>query len=789
MSLHFTVSGGNVRTFLSVLLCVGKIGEAVYFVALHDGIEVSAVTPSLNGHIAVRIHACYFDNYAFQPLQASSATNADGMAADGGRAEGGDVPTELFLCVLAKTLMATVLRQHSNGNLQSIEFCYDVAESMQRSNSANRSATEAAAGGEGGSGVTAVPHEKRDSRSSSNNNTRPTDFDERIDADMVRWTCTYARNMSKTFLLRLAEGVPTSVCADARRYHFETCGEARSYGSLLASLPSSAGQCGLTLLESGVLELRSVNNTQPQQSTASTTRGKAASGMTASSADGSAAVVTAFAKAFHLFRFYDVVRASASLDTSSSSHDNTASSAAAAAATPASQQVRQQSVADDLGTSSGPSMVPPTPSPSTQQQQPSSEMDKNNAMASAESEAEKLIRRPFVQLPGKVFDVKPFKLAALLAEQLGVQLRLRCGEAGMPLILTSITPEELQELIAADSATGQASRSTGTGPMRGSNRHDSEVAYRSGVVAAPALHRSARPTAVSACISFVMHVAALDMASAVTDAGAATEGGQSTSIATATSSTVNTPRASAHHPSLPPFSPIAATAAAQRHSGGGGGEEKNLDIHRGRAGADGVNSFLPPSFSPSTSALASATRSSTHFALGGGGGDLASVASSVVQPSPQEDERQPFTSSDHVSSSCTPSHVEASFASAALSPLHFGRTGESLPEGEDEVKGGLDATPRPSVASTSDVVMVMTGEDTPENHGSSGSGNQHHPTAAVANTAASLNSLYPLDFEAFARSYATQNGADDEEEDAQDAELREFLASCVASMSRGPTQN
>ncbi|KPI82885.1 hypothetical protein ABL78_8099 [Leptomonas seymouri] len=786
MSLHFTVSGGNIRTFLSVLLCVGKIGEAVYFVALADGIELSAVTPSRNGHIAVRLHERCFDNFTFDPPKHS---NAAGLAAEGG--EGG-APDNLSLCVLAKTLMATALRQHNNNSLQSIEFSYDIAESMSDKNTAEAATDDVC------QDVAAVQHEKRDK-----SNRHQTDFDERSDADMVRWKCTYARSITKTFLLRLAEGVPTSVCADAARYHFEVCGEARTYGSLLASLPSGTVQCGLTLLESGGLELRSVSNAQ-QQPTASSARGKAASSMAAPSADGSATVVTAFAKAFHVFRFFDVVRASVA--------DAPSPDRVHAAAVSEPQQQAHHRGADDLDASSGPSAVLPTPSPNTQQpQQQQSDVESRNVAsnAAAAAAAGQPIPKPFVQLPGKVFDVKPFKQAAWLAEQLGVQLRLRCGEAGMPLILGSITPEEVQ-LIAGETAAGQLQRNSGRGHMQTSNSND-DIAYGSGVASPPTFNRlvrSAADTAVPACISFTVHVAALDMASSVTGAGAA-GGGREMNIATAMSSAVNTPRASAHYSDQ---MPSVAAQPAQRHSGVGGGNP-DFDGSRGKTVTDGFVSSLPPPPSADHSQLASATRSSMNLAPGndggGGGGSITAgggprsslgltSTASMVQPTPQND-GQPFSNSPNCH---TPSHVDASCTSTAPSSVHGGRAGEPLGEERSTclyappAADSYYATPRPSIAHTPNVVVVMTSGDTPESGGCQDNAGGLAampplvaPTAPLSYAAASLNALYPLDFETFARSYTTQNDVEGEEDDAQDAELREFLASCVASMSRGLTQS
>jgi hypothetical protein len=783
MSLHFTVSGSNVRTFLNVLSCVAKIGDAVYLVALDDGIELSAVTPSRNGHIAARIDARCFDQFAFvrpppPPSPLTSPSSGEGQGQD-------NVPAELFLCMLAKTLMATVLRLHNSSSLQSIDVSYELSLS-----------TESAEATEGENGGSAEVLQRGPVTTSANGN--DTDLDDaRRDADVVRWKCLYLHNMTTSFVLRLADGVPTSVCADATRYHVDICGEARTYGSLLASLPSSAGQCGLTLLENGGLELRSVSNApsphqQQQQATGSP-----------STADGSATVVTAFAKAFRLFRFFDLVPVPA--DGSSQQHNNSS--------------ITNTVVVDDAGvTSSGVSMIPPTPSqPPTQQQQQSEDNPASTTWGAASSYH--LVVRPFVALPGKVFDVKPFKQAAWLAEQLGMQLRLRCGDAGTPLIFASITPEEVQELNAAATLGVTALPCDPLTGRRTSAVHPATKSDVNSGVSARSVPRSARfavgdaaaaaaVAVVPACISFSVHVAALDVTTPSTAAGvggvaaAATVGtGQETSVVTATSSLVNTPRASTHHPH-PPFAGI---AAVPRRSSGGGGDDRNAD----REEESFVDASLePPLSSPANSVLASATRSSMNVVVGGSGvaavstkGGIMDVAVSSSSPSMvpatlQDSSLQP---TPPLSGARTPSHVDASFISvAAASPLHEGKTVPASIQSSFLVGPSTDTTPRPSLSNMSDMIMVMTGGNTPETlHHTNGSKADQRGTAppplppGLSSYTASLNSLYPLDFDAFARHYTTQADVDgnDNDDDAQDAELREFLASCVASMSRGPTQN
>ncbi|AYU77518.1 DNA repair protein Rad9, putative [Leishmania donovani] len=719
MSLQFTVSGPNIRVLLSVLTCVSRLGDAVYIVGLSDGIEISAVSPSRNGHIAVRVHERCFDRFLLElPSRRSGADDGSGLATSHAAAEGraddasADGPKP-YLCLLTKTLVATVLRQH-NTNVQSLDFQYRTAKS---SDSAAAAAAAAAA-------------------SDAGNYSSDADhclWKGRTDADVVRWHCTYGRSLTKTFLLRLAEGEPTSVYADLSRYRFEVCGDARAYGSLLASLPSSANQCALTLPESGGLELRSVRQSG-SSSSSSSAAAAAASGRESGSAaapsgsiraaDGSSTVVTAFESTFTLFRFFERAASPSATD---------ADGAAAV-------------------TESGPSEVPQTPFPNTPppppQQQQQLSPRRNSVLSAPDHASSATVTADFIPLPGKTFDVKPFKNAAWLAEQLGVQLHLLTGEESVPIIIASITPEEVQKrriTASADAARHESLPGTG------------------GAAARPFLVTNSAPSVpASAFVSFILYVAALDSAPSggrASGSGGAPGGAADTSIATAISSAVNTPRPSTHHRALKGDGGALAAVAATPIPGHGDGE-------------NGERDGMPVSSGNSTT-------------------------------------------------SGTLSHVEASFVSTSAATAAAGVVGRLSRESNSTVDSAY-ATPR-RTASPSELVMVMTGGDTPGTC-SGDAGGVHaarksvdfltgvtasslpgNPTVAMTGaalpsaslplshtpTATALSSMYPLDFEAFVRTYTSANEADDEagEEDAQDAELREFLASCVASMSRGPTQN
>ncbi|KAG5482904.1 hypothetical protein LSCM1_06940 [Leishmania martiniquensis] len=684
MLLEFTVSGPNIRVLLSVLTCVSRLGDAVFIVGLSDGIEISAVSPSRHGHITVRVHERCFDRFLMEvPSCRSNVDVNSGLATSDAAVRGGsDNPTSAdapkpYVCLLTKTLGATVLRQHNN-NAQSLHFQY-------RTTALSDSAATGAA-----KDHSDVVHDLRE---------------DHADADVVRWHCTYARNLTKTFLLRLAEGEPISVYADLSRYRFEVCGEARAYGSLLASLPSSATQCLLALPESGGLELRSVR--QAGSSASSSALAAAAGGResgsaaalsgSARAADGSSTVVTAFEDTFTLFRFFEPVTPPTVTDTES---------------------VAAEAAIGPLEVLSSPPHAP-------------------SATATA----------AFVSLPGKTFDVKPFKNAAWLAEQLGVQLHLLTGEEGVPLIIASITAEEVQLRRVSDAA--KCKRLSGAG----------NAAFR------PSLVTSNAPAAsVPALASFLLYVAALDSEPSggrASVSSGAPGGVADTSIATAISSAVNTPRASTHH----------------RPSKGGSGTHASVVATPMRGLREGEN---------------------------------------------RERDGMPVSSGNSTTSG-TLSHVGASPTSINAATAAGGTVGRLSRDSNITVDSAY-ATPRQS-GSPSEFLMVMTGGDTPNTHSAdAGAGgaagisagcptgvavsslpvncsvpmtgaaplSTSPPTASphIATTTA-LNSMYPLDFEAFVRTYTSANEAGDEEaeEDAQDAELREFLASCVASMSRGPTQS
>ncbi|GET87288.1 hypothetical protein, conserved [Leishmania tarentolae] len=697
MSLQFTVSGPNIRVLLSVLTCVSRLGDAVYIVGVNDGIEISAVSPSRNGHIAVRVHERCFDRFLQKfPLRRSNADDGGDLVTSHAAAEGRASNTNAdgpkpYLCLLTKTLVATVLRQH-NANVQSLDFQYCTAESLD-------GATESDAGND-----SADPDHCL--------------WEGRTGADVVRWHCTYARNLTKTFLLRLAEGEPISVYADLSRYRFEVCGDARAYGSLLASLPSSANQCALTLPESGGLELRSVRQAGTSSSASAAGDGRESGSAAAPSgsiraADGSSTVVTAFESTFTLFRFFEP------------------------AASP--------SVAD-----SGPSEMLRPPFPNTPPLPPQQGPRRDSVLPASDHAAPATVTTNFMPLPSKTFDVKPFKNAAWLAEQLGVQLHLLTGEEGVPIIIASITPEEVQKrriTASADAAMRQSLPGAGRAAAR------------------PVLVTNNAPSVPSPTfVSFILYVAALDSASGVgrvSGSGGAPGGAADTSIATAISSAVNTPRPSTHHRTLK------------------------------------------------------------------GGGDALAAVAAAPTPNCDEGENEERdgmpVSSGRSTTSGTLSHVDASFVSSDAAAEAHGIMGRLSRDTKSTVDS-MCATPRPT-ASPSELVMVMTGGDTPATRSANASGGHAAhigldfpagipasspagnstvamtavvpPSASLppsswhTPTATALNSMYPLDFEAFVRTYTSTNEADGEaeEDDAQDAELREFLASCIASMSRGSIQN
>ncbi|CAJ1020205.1 Rad9, putative [Leishmania lindenbergi] len=688
MSLQFTVSGPNIRVLLSVLTCVSRLGEAVYVVGLSDGIEISAVSPGRNGYMAVRVHARCFDRFLLEPpSHRSTVDHGSGLvapdAAAGGNADVSSVDTpNPSLCLLTKTLVATVLRQHNN--VQSLDFQYRTAASS-------------------GSAAAAMAESDADKDSSDADHDL---WKGRADADVVRWHCTYARNLTKTFLLRLAEGEPTSVYADLSRYRFEVCGDARTYGSLLASLPSSANQCALTLPESGGLELRSVRQAGSSSSSSAAAASSRESGSAAApsgstrAADGSSTVVTAFESTFTLFRFFEP----------------TASPPVASTGAAATEL------------EVGPSEVSPTPFSITPQQQQQQRPQRNFAVSVPDHPPWATATVNFVSLPSKTFDVKPFKNAAWLAEQLGVQLHLLTGEEGVPLIIASITPEEVQQWRESLSCTGSAA---GRPLLVTSN---------------------SPPTSAPMFISFILYVAALDStpsAGRASGSGGAPVGVTDTSIVTAISSAASSPRTSMHH----------------RTSKGGG----------------------------------------------------AAQAAVAATPTPGYGEGENGEHDGMLVSSSTLSHVEASLASTNTAARGGGMVGRLSRESNSTVNSAY-VTPRPT-ASPSELVMVMTGGDTPSTRSAdTGGGDAAHKAlglprgvtasslpgcstvtmpGATAHSAAqpissshtttftALNTMYPLDFDAFVRTYTSMNEADGdaEEEDAQDAELREFLASCVASMS------
>ncbi|KAK7196073.1 DNA repair protein Rad9 [Novymonas esmeraldas] len=704
MSLHFTVSGPNIRVLLNVLTCVSRLGDAVCIVALGDGIEISAVSPSRNSHIAVRMHERCFDRFQLETPQEQhqQQPSSDADSANG---------PGLYVTLLSKTLVATVLRQHSSSTLQSLALHYTTAAA----------AADAVAGADDAAAST--PHH-------GGADVDEDAWDARRDADVVRWHCAYARHVTKTFLLRLAEGGPIGVAADVTRYRLEVCGDARAYGGLLASLPSSASQCTLSLPESGGLELRSAQ--QPGSATAAA--GAAGSGRdsgvapaappvgSARAADGSSTVVTAFPNTFTLFRFF------------------TAAAAAAAPAPPVTAH-----------SDSVPSEVQPTPSSCS-----AAPATPHGVSAPALSAT---TTTGYVSLPSKTFDVKPLKNATWLAEQLGTQLRLLSGDDGVPLIFASITHEEVHQ------------RRVAAGPAR----HESGLSALRPVLATS--HGSAAPLACApASVSFTLHVAALD--STPGDSGGSTRasgsvGAVDVNIAAALSSATaaaDSPRHSTHNRGsrgAPPvatttaaISPTASVLAAATHSSMQGSQaEVELGSGRQRGTPDARHASGTP----------------TH------------------PRAEEEEEDVGVGATAERSGGHTPSHVPASFTSASGGDLSARRlsshTAHSSAIGSADTTPRPSASPATTV-----VMVMTGGDTPRTRVAADSAGADGATAAAAAVPSAALDSMYPLDYEALMRTYTSStsagehgdaDGAEDTE-DAEDAELREFLLSCATSMGRGP---
>lgn len=777
MSLAFTVCGPYVRVLLNTLACVSRIGDVVFVEGVEDGIEVSAVSPTGNSHIAVRVH-----RHCFARLNVSHAPQhggADAAALHGASADVHEPPVAsppVHLCVLTKTLAATVLRQHNSSNVQTLELRY-------------RTESCAAAEAEDGDDADGAGDGDREL------------WQGREEADLVRLHCTYARGVTKTFLLRLTDGEPRSVAVDASLYHFEVCGAARTYGQLLGSLPTSANRCSLTLLESGGLELRSAQ--QPSypgmdsaarsgggrggNHSAAASGGAGAGGLTGRGgvADSSSETkVTAFPKTFSLFRYFEA-----------------------------------DTAGEPTEAESGPSEVPPTPSPTPHASPPTGPQHSGGNFTAP------TVTTGFIALPQKSFDVKPVKNAAWLAEQLGTQLHVLLGAEGVPLRLGSITEEELEHRRGAAAALSDANQRTTGSTLRQGSLLAGGAGRRPGYTSGG---RVSEPSSAS----FTVYVAAEDKVVDAARGGAggvgrgSAGGAADTSLATAISSAATSPRHSTH-------------ARASRGVGGGvaggvGGAGGGIAGVTAAAGA----AAAPPS---ATSVLVGATHSSMNASLSTAEGEHGRVGVTPDETGAWQEDypdlqwRRDRTGQALDPHSPSPSHVADSFTSQQGSSSHNSNgaeegtgagPGRGHPRQPRESASTVDsayATPRPSASPLGSTLVVMTGNETPAMPpmpGARADGAEYmvgalHSVAATppvlvspsagsrvsmtgatqeASAATALNSMYPLDFEAFVRTYTSaqeEGGGEGEDgaEDPQDAELREFLASCVASLSREPTQS
>ncbi|CAD2221934.1 hypothetical protein AGDE_14121 [Angomonas deanei] len=170
-------------------------------------------------------------------------------------------------------------------------------------------------------------------------------------------------------------------------YFFEFAAESKFLGTLLGSLPPSAPRCVVAPMDSS-LQVRCVDGYTSSTSAAARREG------------GTAAVITANPSHFFWFRYFQhqpITRAD----------EDVVPNSADGVRTPSAVQ---------------PSGGDPPPSNATEE-----------------------VTSAALPLPSKVVDVKPLRVVAHLAGQLGLHLLVRCGIHGTPIEVRSVTNQDAQQ--------------------------------------------------------------------------------------------------------------------------------------------------------------------------------------------------------------------------------------------------------------------------------------------------------------------------------------------------------
>lgn len=147
MSLYFSVTGPNLRPFISIISCACKLTDQVIIIGHETRIEVLAIHSSASSHLTITIERAFFEKFdvinnnnsnnnsnkvapvnnnnntindtasVLQPHSPTSTTHAPSTSHhEAHKPTSTEVfinkPHPLFVCLPAKALLSTILRQN-----------------------------------------------------------------------------------------------------------------------------------------------------------------------------------------------------------------------------------------------------------------------------------------------------------------------------------------------------------------------------------------------------------------------------------------------------------------------------------------------------------------------------------------------------------------------------------------------------------------------------------------------------------------------------------------------------
>ncbi|PWV01745.1 putative DNA repair protein Rad9 [Trypanosoma cruzi] len=376
-----------------------------------------------------------------------------------------------------------------------------------------------------------------------------------------------------------------------------------------------------------------------------------------------------------------------------------------------------------------------------------------------------------LSLPGKIVEVKPFKQVCLLADQLGMMIRVRTGVEGLPVFVEAITVQDAQQAAAAvaaatvkDAVAAESSNAAVQQNVFGRHSLPSENSFR---------------------VTFSMYIAAFDVPQRALDSGegftassrrstnsATTVTGEERGVVTASSlQEVNAPLVSAS--AAPPSSDgVPLSGIAQRTPFKIAENMATGQVIRPTGVTNEKNPVLNSVCSPQRVLVPASPTQVPSCALDG---------PSLVGATP-------LRSGGRISS---PSNGEEMVVRATpeVGGIVTPHRGDKRPRGGESVDGRF---PQESVvgctAGTTDTTamsfaptasFVAPTNLSPNDRRQAGEQQGREGPIPSVSARPSLETRFPLDFNAFMQEIA-EEAKEDPEESEEDEDLQRFLESCVS---------